>query len=182
MRKNIYDNNVVMINTNELILLEKYEESEAIKVFYNYFYNKVLKCKNGIIKRGNKKYISFGININDINPYSKKIITELSKNDFDNPHDYIYVDYLMKACIDYIDDSYIAKRLKRILMNNFKDNQFALLKEDLLKDNDKYIINFLLAYQDTNMNIEKDNKIILYRDNTLHGIENTKVKQKKRNS
>lgn len=183
MRKNIFDDNIIMINTSEIIFLKEHTNDSNLKKFYSSFIHNLLNNADSKRKKGENKYTTFGIDIYKTDVYSKRIIDDLNMRSFDNPCEYIYFDDLVNAYFDFAYETEINNKLKSIWENNFNGLKFALRKVDLLKTNDEGIIDFLLAYQDTNKNIDKDKKILLYENCNLvseYNVDNKKLLQKKR--
>ena len=175
MRKNMFNKEIIMINSGELVYLYKHTDNKNLRNVYKSFYKNLFKDKYVFVNNVGYLNNSIGFNTNKLDDITKIVIEGLKG--IDNPHDYIYLDDL-KAAIFYticFQNFDLCVQLNDILEDEFlKKGVFSIKKDKLLKKHDKKVINYLLTYKDTEGNIDYDKNILYYEEGKVYPNYNVK--------
>ena len=176
MRKNMYNNDILMINKEEISFLQilgtqDYDLKQICRDFYKMVF------KDSI----NSNLV--GVNVNKLDAISKDILDGL-KQAKGNVCEEIFLETIKDACLDALmkNEVELALEIADILEEEYKDNPIVCKKETLLENRNEILVNYLLAYQDTNHDITKDKNILYYENGEVYkeyNVESVKTKSLK---
>ena len=176
MRKNMYNNDILMINSVEIVFLQLLgtQDSDLKQICRDF---------NKMVFKDSAANNSVGINVNKLDAISKDIIEGLKIAE-GNVNDDIFLDTVKEACLDALmrNQVELALELADILEEEYKGNPIVCKKEKLLENRNEVLVNYLLAYQDTDYDIEKDKEILYYENGEVYkdyNVEKAKTKSLK---